>query len=89
MANMNDELGATSAETTDPGSKANDTVDGLDAETEVLRHATEDEPIGQPGKPEKRRYLTEPIYRPRFRREGHYYDDEGPPTVLALLNYFR
>jgi hypothetical protein len=26
----------------DPGSQANETADGLDAETEVLRHATED-----------------------------------------------
>ena len=28
----------------DPGSQANETVDGLDAETEALRHATEDAP---------------------------------------------
>lgn len=26
----------------DPGSQANETADGLDAETEALRHATED-----------------------------------------------
>lgn len=38
----------------DAGSQANETVDGLDAETEVLRRATEDEPAGsEPGKPEK------------------------------------
>ena len=30
----------------DPGSQANETADGLDAETEVLRHATEDTPTG-------------------------------------------
>ena len=28
----------------DSGSQANETVDGLDAETEVLRHAAEDTP---------------------------------------------
>jgi hypothetical protein len=28
----------------DTGSQANETVDGLDAETEALRHATEDTP---------------------------------------------
>jgi hypothetical protein len=28
----------------DPGSQANETVDGLNAETEVLRHAAEDTP---------------------------------------------
>jgi hypothetical protein len=28
----------------DSGSQANETVDGLDAETEALRHATEDAP---------------------------------------------
>ena len=38
----------------DPGSQANETVDGLDAETEALRHATEDAPVGtNPGKIEK------------------------------------
>jgi hypothetical protein len=36
----------------DTGSQANETVDGLDAETEALRHATEDAPVG-PGKIEK------------------------------------
>ena len=36
----------------DTGSQANETVDGLDAETEALRHATEDAPTG-PGKIEK------------------------------------
>ena len=36
----------------DSGSQANETVDGLDAETEALRHATEDAPAG-PGKIEK------------------------------------
>ena len=30
----------------DPGSQSNETADGLDAETEVLRHATEDTPSG-------------------------------------------
>ena len=30
----------------DPGSQANETADGLDLETEVLRHATEDTPSG-------------------------------------------
>jgi len=30
----------------DPGSRANETADGLDPETEVLRHATEDTPTG-------------------------------------------
>jgi hypothetical protein len=30
----------------DAGSGANETVDGLDAETEELRHATEDRPSG-------------------------------------------
>jgi hypothetical protein len=30
----------------DPGSQANETADGLDAETEALRHATEDTPSG-------------------------------------------
>jgi hypothetical protein len=30
----------------DPGSQANETADGLDPETEVLRHATEDTPSG-------------------------------------------
>jgi hypothetical protein len=28
----------------DPGSQANETADGLDAETEALRHAAEDTP---------------------------------------------
>jgi hypothetical protein len=28
----------------DPGSQANETTDGLDAETEALRHAAEDAP---------------------------------------------
>jgi len=37
----------------DAGSQANETVDGLDAETEALRHATEDAPAGGPGKIEK------------------------------------
>ena len=38
----------------DPGSGANETVDGLDATTEELRHATEDTPSGAgPGKIEK------------------------------------
>jgi hypothetical protein len=38
----------------DPGSQANETVDGLDTETEALRHATEDTPAGNdPGKIEK------------------------------------
>jgi hypothetical protein len=38
----------------DPGSQANETVEGLDAETEALRHATEDTPAGTgPGKIEK------------------------------------
>jgi hypothetical protein len=32
----------------DPGSQANETADGLDAETEVLRHATEDTASGVP-----------------------------------------
>lgn len=36
----------------DSGSQANETVDGLDADTEALRHATEDAPTG-PGKIEK------------------------------------
>jgi hypothetical protein len=36
----------------DTGSQANETADGLDAETEALRHATEDAPVG-PGKIEK------------------------------------
>jgi hypothetical protein len=36
----------------DTGSQANETVDGLDAETEALRHATEDAPAG-PEKIEK------------------------------------
>ena len=30
----------------DPGSQANETADGLDAETEAIRHATEDTPSG-------------------------------------------
>ena len=30
----------------DPGSQANETADGLDAETEALRHAIEDTPSG-------------------------------------------
>ena len=38
----------------DPGSGANETVDGLDATTEELRHAEEDTPTGAgPGKIEK------------------------------------
>ena len=38
----------------DAGSAANETVDGLDATTEELRHATEDTPSGTgPGKIEK------------------------------------
>jgi hypothetical protein len=38
----------------DPGSGANETVDGLDATTEELRHAAEDTPPGTgPGKIEK------------------------------------
>lgn len=36
----------------DAGSQANETTDGLDAETEALRHATEDAPTG-PGRIEK------------------------------------
>lgn len=31
----------------DAGSQANETVDGLDATTEALRHATEDSPAGE------------------------------------------
>lgn len=34
----------------DPGSQANETVDGLDGNTEALRHAAEDTPSG--AKPE-------------------------------------
>ena len=30
----------------DPGSQSNETADGLDAETEVLRHSIEDTPSG-------------------------------------------
>jgi len=30
----------------DPGSQANETVDGLNSETEALRHAAEDTPSG-------------------------------------------
>ncbi len=30
----------------DSGSQANETVDGLNAETEALRHAAEDSPLG-------------------------------------------
>jgi hypothetical protein len=38
----------------DAGSRANETVDGLDATTEELRHAAEDTPSGDgPGKIEK------------------------------------
>jgi hypothetical protein len=38
----------------DPGSGANETVDGLDVATEELRRATEDTPSGvRPGKIEK------------------------------------
>ena len=38
----------------DPGSQSNETVDGLDASTEALRHAAEDTPIGTgPGDVEK------------------------------------
>jgi hypothetical protein len=38
----------------DSGSAANETVDGLDATTEALRHAAEDTPSGAgPGKIEK------------------------------------
>jgi hypothetical protein len=38
----------------DTGSQANETVDGLDAETEALRRATEDVPAGTgPGKIEE------------------------------------
>jgi hypothetical protein len=38
----------------DSGSAANETVDGLDATTEALRHAAEDTPSGTgPGKIEK------------------------------------
>jgi hypothetical protein len=38
----------------DPGSQANETVDGLDAETEALRRATEDTPAGTgPGEIDK------------------------------------
>jgi hypothetical protein len=36
----------------DTGSQANETIDGLDAETEALRRATEDTPAG-PGKIDK------------------------------------
>jgi hypothetical protein len=38
----------------DSGSQANETVDGLDASTEALRHAAEDKPTGAgPGDVEK------------------------------------
>jgi hypothetical protein len=38
----------------DSGSQANETVDGLDASTEALRHAAEDTPTGTgPGNVEK------------------------------------
>jgi len=38
----------------DSGSQANETVDGLDASTEALRHAAEDTPTGTgPGDVEK------------------------------------
>ena len=43
----------------DSGSQANETVDGLDASTEALRHAAEDTPRGiGPGDVEKHRCLT-------------------------------
>jgi hypothetical protein len=38
--------GQVSAHPHDTGSQANETVDGLDANTESLRHATEDTPSG-------------------------------------------
>ena len=53
----------------DTGSQANETVDGLDAETEALRHATEDAPTG-PGKIGKTPVLIGLIYRQRF-EVGH------------------
>ena len=37
----------------DSGSAANETVDGLDAITEALRHAAEDTPYASPNDPEK------------------------------------
>ena len=36
--------GKVPARSHDPGSQANETADGLDAETEALRHAAEDTP---------------------------------------------
>ena len=38
--------GQVAAKPHDAGSQANETVDGLDATTEALRHAAEDTPIG-------------------------------------------
>ncbi|WP_156042091.1 hypothetical protein [Bradyrhizobium sp. URHD0069] len=38
--------GQVSARPHDSGSAANETVDGLDATTEAIRHATEDTPTG-------------------------------------------
>jgi hypothetical protein len=37
----------------DAGSQANETADGLDAETEALRHAAEDTPAAAPDDVEK------------------------------------
>jgi hypothetical protein len=46
--------GQVSARPHDSGSQANETVDGLDATTEALRHAAEDTPTGTgPGDVEK------------------------------------
>jgi hypothetical protein len=46
----------------DSGSAANETVDGLDATTEAIRHAAEDTPTGtDTGKIEKIPVLTGPI----------------------------
>ena len=43
----------------DSGSQANETVDGLDASTEALRHAAEDTPTGTgPAMSRKHRCLT-------------------------------
>jgi hypothetical protein len=56
----------------DSGSAANETVDGLDATTETLRHAAEDTPSGaRPDDVDKTPVLTEQAKRRKSERESH------------------
>ncbi len=62
----------------DSGSQANETVDGLDAITEALRHAAEDTASGTgPAMSRKRPFLTGPLKRRKSERGRHGEETTG------------